>query len=171
MSYLSLQSLPCLAYSWQSVFPGSHCTSFGKCLQISQYNVSSVTKGEALYLKFTHQEKTEKKAFSIAFLQYIRHYTGQKSQIQPPGVRVPGSVISSLLFYLSATQCFHPGKRGLYYLSFEFRLLLLAENMYASTTCETGVWKTQKIKHKGCFSLSSDLPWKVHSWAQKSLTK
>lgn len=59
------------------------------------------------------------------------------------------SVISSLLFNLSAPQFFHPGKQGLYYLSLlEFRLLLLAENIYASTTCETGVWKTQKIKHK-----------------------
>lgn len=115
-------------------------------------------KAKHCTLNLHAKKKTEKKTFSIIFLQYIRHYTSQKIQIQFSGVQVSCSVISSLLFNLSATQRFHPGKQGLYYLSFEFRLLLLAENMYASTICETGVWKTQKIKHKGCFSLLSDLP-------------
>lgn len=78
------------------------------------------------------------------------------------------SLVCSLIFLQLSVSIL---EQGLCYLSFEFRLLLLAENMYASTICETGVRKTQKIKHKGCFSLLSDLPWKVHSWAQKSLSK
>lgn len=78
----------------------------------------------------------------------------QKSPIQFPGVQVSCSVIPSLLCNLSIPQFFHPGKQGLYYLPLlEFRVLLLTENTYVSKICDPEVWKTQKTKHKCCFSL------------------
>lgn len=173
-----------LTHSWQSVFPSSHCTSFGKCLQVSQYNVSSsrstmfhpVTEGDALYLEFIYQEKDLRLKRNLQYhlpVIYQTLHMSQKTQIQFLDVQVSCSVISSLLFNLSVPQFFHPGKQGLYYLSLlEFRLQLLIENIYVPVICETQLWKTQKINtiivSHFCYTCHSE----IHSRTQQeSLSK
>lgn len=119
-----------------------------------------VTEGDALYLEFTCQERLRLKrrpsvssSWNISGTIRVRR---PRSNSQVCKCLAVWSLVCSLIFlYL----LFRPGKLGLYYLSLlELRLLPLADNISASIICETGVWKSQKIKHKCYFSLLSACP-------------
>lgn len=110
----------------------------------------------------THAKKTrtEKMTFSIIFLWYIRHHTWvrrPRSSSQVCKCLAAWSLVCSLIFlYLSFSIL--ENRDCITCPSLNSDSYWLTENIYVSKICATGVWETQKIKFKRCFSLLAELP-------------
>lgn len=113
------------------------------------------------------KRQTEKKTFSIIFLQYMRHYTwvrSLRSNSQVCKCLAVWSPVCSLIFlYLSFS-------------TLENKDCITCPSLNLDSyswlrICNTGVWKTQKIKHKCHFSLFSELSCRSHNRTHQGFLK